>query len=138
MPELGEDMVISASATLAGAYSQVGDMNRFDYNVAAGNVTRTPVFMRATPYTTQGADEVTATLAGFFTMADTGQGILRTAAQTKTTAFLKVLWDGTNGFTQEFKVTSRRTGAAPDAMDEQSFDLSAADDAAIVGTGPLP
>lgn len=136
--ELGEDMVISASDLVAGTYSQVGDMNRFDYNVAAGNITRTPVFMRAVPYTTQGADEITATLAGFLNLTDAGQALLRAAARNKTHVFLKVLWDGANGFTQEFSVTSRRNGSAPDGITEQSFELAAQGDAALIGTGPLP
>ena len=94
------------------------------------------MFQRATAHSVPGAREVTLTLNGYLSKADTGQDMLRTAESGDTTVHVKILPDGTNGERQEYRVGSREWSAeAGGGLQAISFELGAAADPVVVGSG---
>lgn len=134
-PFLGEDFEAHVETTTPGTFELIGDMNNFSKNVSREQQTF-PVFGRATPYGIPGARESSYTLSGFLS-TDAGQERLRTLEQSDSVVKIKILWDGTNGFTQDCRVGTVSIDATPEGLQEISFELSAVADAVIVGTGPL-
>jgi hypothetical protein len=131
---LGSDMVINAATATetlgvwsAGTYSPVSDLNRVDYN-ANRPVTNIAVFMRSVQYSIPGVKEQTMTLSGFWSQGDTGQGILNTAEAADDVIAIEILRDGTNGYEIFGRVGSIRETAAPEGLQEISYDFSAVTD----------
>jgi hypothetical protein len=102
----------------------VSDMNRVDYN-ANRPVTNIAVFGRAVQYSIPGVKEQTLTISGFKSVGDTGQGILDTAETTDAVIAIQVLRDGTNGWQLFGRVGSIRESAAPEGLQEISYDINA-------------
>jgi hypothetical protein len=132
---LASATVIESATTGGGVYSPISDLN----SITRGSnrqIDTFPVFQRATAYSIPGAREVTLTLNGFLSKADTGQDMLRTAETGNTTVFIKVLPDGTNGQYQEFRVGSREWSAeAEGGLQAVSFECGAVGDPTTVGSG---
>lgn len=131
---LGSALAISAATSTlsggiytAGTYSPISDLNRIDYN-ANRPVTNIAVFGRSVQYSIPGVKEQTMTLSGFYSQDDTGQGILNTAEASDTVIAVKVLRDGTNGYEIFGRVGSIRETAAPEGLQEISYDFSAVTD----------
>lgn len=131
---LGADLTINAATATetggvwtAGTYSPVSDLNRVDYN-ANRPVTNIAVFMRSVQYSIPGVKEQTMTLSGFWSQADTGQGILNTAEAADDVIAIQILRDGTNGYEIFGRVGSIRETAAPEGLQEISYDFSAVTD----------
>jgi hypothetical protein len=133
--QISANAVISVSTTLAGTYSPISDLNSVSKN-SQRTISQIPVLQRAVAYGIPGAREVTMSLGGFLSVGDTGQDILRAAEDANTTVFIKVLPDGTNGWTQEMRVGSQGYAMAPDGLQEFTWELASVAAAAIVGTGP--
>jgi hypothetical protein len=134
--QLGSLAVISVSTTLGGTYSPVSDITQATMT-SNRPLTQTAVLQRATAYGSPGAREVTVSFTALLSVGDTGQGLLNAAEQAGTTVFLKVLPDGTNGFTIEVRVGSTTYDAAPEGYQGRNFECTAVAPGAIVGTGPL-
>jgi hypothetical protein len=129
---MGSEHIINAATTTgpvggiytAGTFSPVSDMNRVDYN-ANRPVTNIAVFGRAVQYSIPGVKEQTLTISGFKSVGDTGQGILDTAETTDAVIAIQVLRDGTNGWQLFGRVGSIRESAAPEGLQEISYDINA-------------
>ena len=107
---LASATVIESATTGGGTYSPISDIN----SISRGSnrqIDTFPVFQRATAHSVPGAREVTLTLNGYLSKADTGQDMLRTAESGDTTVHVKILPDGTNGERQEYRVGSREWSA---------------------------
>lgn len=131
---LGSALAISAATATetlgvwsAGTYSPISDLNRIDYN-ANRPVTNIAVFGRSVQYSIPGVKEQTMTLSGFYSVGDSGQGILNTAEAADDVIAVKVLRDGTNGYEIFGRVGSIRETAAPEGLQEISYDFSAVTD----------
>lgn len=140
MPVVTGDEVVLEVATNAAptVFLPVNDMNRFSRRTTR-STSRTRVFMRALAYVNRGAPEYATTISGFLNTDDPGQDALRDAMNTDVPVILKVMPDGTNGFTQAFYVGNQGADANPDptAMQEVSWELAEAAAPVIVGTGPI-
>lgn len=123
-----------AGVYTAGTYSKVNDLNRVSFNSNRPSTSQS-VFMRSVQYTTFGKREQTYSLSGFKSIGDTGQGILDTAAEDNSVIAIKILRDGTNGWTQFVRVGSNNETMAPEGLQEISYDLGAATAKTLVGTG---
>lgn len=129
---MGSELIINAATTTgpvagvytAGTYSPVSDMNRVDYN-ANRPTTNVAVFGRAVQYSIPGVREQTITISGFKSIGDTGQGILDTAEASDAVISLEVLRDGTTGWQVFGRVGSIRESAAPEGLQEISYDFNA-------------
>jgi len=137
-PFMGADFEIYVLDTSVSpdAYVPIDDMNNFQRSTSRDKQTF-PVFMRAIAHVIPGARGVTYTLSGFLDSDSDGQAILFAAEQADSTVSIKVLWDGTNGFTQDVKVGSTSQNTTPEGLQEASFELIADADPVIVGSGPL-
>jgi len=118
----------------AGTYSKVNDLNRVAFNSNRPSTSQS-VFMRSVQYTTFGKREQTYALSGFKSIGDTGQGILDTAAEDNSVIAIKILRDGTNGWSQFVRVGSNNESMAPEGLQEISYDLGAATAKTLIGTG---
>jgi len=131
---LGSAMTINVATTTfsggvytPGTYSPVSDLNRVDYN-SNRPTTNIAVFMRSVQYSIPGVKEQTMTLSGFYSLGDTGQGIINTAEATDAVISVKILRDGTAGYTILGRTGSIRETAAPEGLQEISFDFNAISD----------
>lgn len=134
--QVGADFELSVSTTLGGTYEPVSDINSFQ-KTSNRTISQFPVFQRATAHGVPAPREQTYSAGGYLSVGDSGQNMLRAAEDGNTTVFIKVLFDGANGFTQEVRVGSTSFQAAPDGLQETTFEFAAADDAAVVGSGPI-
>jgi hypothetical protein len=132
----GASLVISVATTFAGTYEPISDINAASRN-SNRDIAQFPVFMRATAYGIPGAREISYSFSGYLSVGDSGQNMLRTAEQNNTTVFVKVLFDGTNGFIQECRVATTSWEAAPEGLQETAYELSAVGTATVIGTGPI-
>lgn len=140
---LGAATVISAAPNAgteaspsAGTYAPVSDINTLTRN-STRNVTNYSVFGRSVAYSIPGSRDQSYSLGGYISVGDTGQGTLIAAELANTTAYIKIQFDGTNGFTQAVKVGSRTFSMTPDGLQAMTLQLSSAADPLILGTGPL-
>jgi hypothetical protein len=119
-----------------GTYVDLNDITTISKN-SQRNSSQQSVFMKTTQYNTFGRKTVTFSLNGLLSIGDSGQDVLRAAEDSNDVVFLKVLWDGTNGFSIPCRVGSHTGNADPDTRIQITYDLSAEDDATAVGTGPI-
>jgi hypothetical protein len=131
---MGTELAISAATSTvvssvytAGTYAPISDLNRIDYN-SNRPVTNVAVFGRSVQYVIPGIKEQTMTLAGFFSAGDTGQETLTTGEAANDVLAIEVLRDGTNGYEIFGRVGSIRETAAPEGLQEISYDFSAVTD----------
>jgi hypothetical protein len=115
---------LSVGVYTAGTYSPISDMNRMDYT-RNRPTTNIAVFMRSAQYSIPGIPEQTIAVSGFFSEADTGQEIVRTAESADDVFAFKFLRDGTNGWEVFGRCGSIREAAAPEGLQEWSFDFLA-------------
>lgn len=122
----------------AGTWAPIGLMNTSDVS-HTGNVAEFDVFDSDDPITLQGKPRRTLSLSGFLGDADTGQLALLTSSASKSTTWIKFLWDGSNGFIQACKINAYKGNAkAGNQPIDLSFDFMATKAAGtIVGAGPL-
>jgi hypothetical protein len=136
-PVLGEDFtVLVASIAVPGTFVAVGDINSYRRG-SSRDETRRAVFGRTLPYIIPGRRDQTMEFGGFLNLTDAGQQILRSAEANNTEVIVKVLFDGTNGFTQQGKVASFSHEASPEDLQPHSFVIAPSAAAVIEGTGPI-
>lgn len=136
-PVLGQDFTISVAALATPtAFSPVGDMNSYRRG-SSRDETRHSVFGRTLQYIIPGRRDQTMEIGGFLNLSDAGQILLRAAEAAKTDVIVKILFDGTNGFTQQCSVSSFTHEATPDDLESHGFTLVPSADAVIAGTGPI-
>lgn len=123
-----------AGVYTAGTYEKVNDLNRVDFNSNRPSTSQS-VFMRDVQHTTFGKAEQTYSLSGFKSIGDTGQGIIDVAGESNDVIAIKILRDGTNGWSQFVRVGSYRESGAPEGLQEISYDLGAASPKTLIGTG---
>ena len=140
---LGAAAIISAApnagteaAPSPGTFAPVSDLNTVGKN-STRNVQSFGVFNRAVGYSIPGTRDQSFSVGGYISVGDTGQGTLNAAEAANTTAYIKILFDGTNGFQQAIKVGTRTLSLTPDGLQGCTWELSSAADPTIVGTGPL-
>jgi len=98
-----------------------------------------PMFMRDTDYQTVGSREITYSMSGFLIPTDPGQVIIRSAEIADDEVSIKVLYDGTNGYTQTVRIGTRSgSRTAGTGLQTLTYEIAAVEAAVIVGTGPLP
>ena len=131
---LAEETILEVASTLVGTYSPISDINSAS-RPSSRQTSSYPVLMRATAHTIPGAREVSLTLNGYLSKGDTGQDMLRSAEAAGTTVFVRILPDGTNGETREYRVGSREWSTGAEGLQEVSFELSSAGDPTVVGAG---
>lgn len=137
MPPIdGKNVVLQVGATAIAAGTPVNGLTRFSRRRTQG-INRTAVFMRATPYVSQTQRAHTFTTTGLRINDDPGQVILRDAEAAKTSVWLTVMWDGTNGFKQEVLPTELSDDASPEALTDYGFSFEGVAEPSVVGTGPL-
>jgi len=123
------------AAPVEGVYVEVGNLTSIAKN-GSRNKTSQTVFNRATAYVTYDQSVVTYTLQGLKSVGDGGQDELDTLFGSNATGFLKILWDGANGFTVPIKVGTKTGNGTPADRTQASWELSGQDDETLVGTGP--
>ena len=135
-PVHGADFDVLVETTPgSGTYVAVNDMDNFDETTDAPS-SEFPVFGNV-KYQVAGVRAISFTVSGFRTMGDSGQGILLAAEKAGTSVKVKVLYDGTNGFTIDVFVKSRKGNAKAEGLQTLAYDFLATGTASTaVGTGP--
>lgn len=136
-PVIGEVLKVSVEDPLTpGTFFDVTNMNAFD-SQSSRAVRKERVFNKTQPLRSPSTvRDQSCTVGGLVSIADSGQGVLNAAELAGTTVKIKILVDGTNGFTVVAYVTSYKFGAKPDGSFESiSYDLEYAADPVAVGTG---
>ena len=123
------------AAPVEGVYVEVGNLTSIAKN-ASRNKTTQSVFNRSNAYVSYDQVVGTYTLQGLKSIGDAGQDDLDAAVDSNATMFLKILWDGTNGFTCPVKVGTKTGNGTPADRAQTSWELSAQDVETLVGTGP--
>lgn len=133
---VGANFRLLVCATLGGTYLPVSHIDTWN---RSGNsaIDSFPWFGGASEQI-PGPLEVTASLGGFKSVGDSGQDLIRTQAAANATIFFKVLNDGTNGYTEEYRIGARSEEVTPAGLQRVSWEAGAVGAPAIVGTGPLP
>lgn len=130
---LGSDAIIHIGVT-SSPTTPVGSLNQWENPRSRPETTR--AYYMEPKQTFVGESEDTLQLQGDYNQGDAGQAIIRTAYKNGTTVFVKVLPDGTNGFTQEFRVSQSPTrGPSPDDPPGCTFNFVAVDAPVDVGSG---
>lgn len=130
--------VLVADPSAPTVFVPVGLMNDWKFGNAE-NVAEFDVFDSDDPITFAGKPKRTISFTGYLGDADSGQAIILAASLGKTKPILKMLYDGTNGFTQEVRVNQYQGEAkAGNTPIDFSFDCIATKAVGtIVGLGPL-
>jgi hypothetical protein len=133
-PVHGADFVLEVETATPGTYVPVSDMDNFDDGSDATEQDF-PVFGNVT-YNVPGARTVTMTASGFRTLADAGQLVLLAAEKARTPVNIRVKYDGTNGYTVQVNVKTRKGNAKAEGLQTIAFDMTAAAASVAVGSGP--
>jgi hypothetical protein len=133
------NFALSVSDTLGGTYDVVSLINSWDadYNE---NVSEYDVFQLADPLEVNGRAKTTMSFGGYLAdSTDSGQARITSHEQAKDYVFVKVLWDGTNGFTCKARVQTKKTSAKAGAnLIEVTYTFIVLPSSiAIIGTGPV-
>jgi len=119
------------------AYVLVDGINQWDDQVNRERQSW-PMFGRSTDYQTVGSREITYSMGGFLILTDPGQVIIRNAEIADDEVSIKVLYDGTNGYTQDVRIGTRSGSRTPEGLQTLTYEVAAVAAAVIVGSGPLP
>lgn len=133
------NFALSVSDTLGGTYDVVSLINSWDatYNES---VSEFDVFQLADPIEVNGRAKVTMSFGGYLAdSTDAGQARITTHEQAKDYVFVKVLWDGVNGFTCKARVQTKKAMAKAGAslIEVQYTFIALQSSIAVVGTGPV-
>jgi hypothetical protein len=137
---LGEDFVLEIETATPGTFVPINGMDTWDSSDSQ-TIDTFPTFgATANPLAIPSPPDISYSASGFFDAADAGQTRARLLGQTRATGKIKVMYDGTNGYTQGVRIASRTHGAsAQGGPQTQTFEFAPDGTApVIVGTGPLP
>lgn len=122
----GKSAVVIVSTTGTFGATQVAGINNADVTLN-GEALDTTSFANNAGYrqrALQGLKEFTVSLSGDYDGGDTtGQNVIRSAWVNGTDLYVKVLPDGTNGWSGKVQVTSINTTPTVDGKAETSFEL---------------
>lgn len=136
-PINGADLLINVQTAVADTFVEVKDGRAWNGTLTSQSTT-VAVFNRATKYTAASSTEEIYTLGWLLNLVDPGQIRVRLQARAQNPEIFQFLFDGTNGFEQEFIITERGASADPDGnLMEFTATLSANDVPAVVGTGSM-
>src|SRR5574337_345054 len=143
-PVAGSSLQISVAANtpalsappIAGTYSPCNDLTTISKN-STRNSTNVAVFMKSTQYVSYSPRQSSYSLNGLLSVGDSGQDLLRAAEAAEDVVFLKVLYDGVNGFSVPCLVGSHTGNVTPEGRVEITYELGAVGSETIVGTGPI-
>lgn len=132
------DLFVADLAVSPLSYVPVDGVSQWDDQTARER-TAWPMLMRDTDYQTVGSREITYSMQGFKILADAGQIIIRTAEENDDSVSIKVLHDGTNGYTQDV-IIGTKTGSvvAGSGLQTMTLEIAAIAQAVIIGSGPGP
>jgi hypothetical protein len=134
-PQNGADLVLMVEdPATPGAYLPISDMDNFD-DGSDQTEGQFPVFGNIV-YVTPGPRLITLSMSGFRNGTDAGQTALRNAEKNRTEIRVKVLYDGTNGYTVLTRVKSRKGNAKPEGLQTIAFDFLASAPSVAVAGGP--
>lgn len=137
MPLQGEQFKVLIETATAGVYVVIEFMNSYSKG-SDSDETRYPVFNRATPLVIAADPGESFSIGGFYDPADAGQLRAILKSRDGTDINIRVLPDGTNGFTQLVKILRHRHEASADpGFQLISFECVAQAAAVIQGTGPI-
>lgn len=131
--------VLSVADTLAGTYDPVSLINSWDASFDE-NVSEYDVFQLADPLAVNGRANSTMSFGGYLAdSTDSGQAKILSHEVAKDFLFVKVLWDGVNGFTCKARVNTKRTSNRAGAnLAEVTYTFTVVPSSiTIVGTGPI-
>jgi hypothetical protein len=131
---LGSEAVITVSTTSGGTFSTISDLDSYDYDVSR-SVAERARFQNPTALQIRGSAKRKLTLSGMNSVGDTGQALLKAAAESGAVLFVKVLPDGTNGAIFESEVASVKYSGKPEDAADISFELTVSVTPTDVGTG---
>ncbi len=131
----GTNIILKVETAVADTFITVGGMDKFNYNTQRTS-TKRPLFGAAAHVTT-GARERSFTVSGLVDITDAGQARLRAMELANTPVKIQILWDGTNGFTEEVKATNFTVDGSADGEVEGGFNFDSNAAAVIAGTGPI-
>lgn len=120
----GKNTVVSVSTTSGGTYTVVAETNEVSRSFTAGNEDIT-VFGNSWTARKQQLKDATYSLSGFTNQTDTlGQTVILNSFINGTDLFIKVLFDGTNGYIQKVVVDSIEDSGDPSTPIGRSIELS--------------
>lgn len=122
-----------------GTYSPVDGITQIS---RSGNRDKTSIgiFGRANKVVNYGSLDLTYTLTGVLSVADTGQGIVEAAKADNSVISLKITFDGdtvTDGFTALVRVGGGGGDMQPDGNPGVSWEMGTIADPVIAGAGPI-
>ena len=121
---------VSTTAGGAGVYTDVAEMNEAEITVGADSIDTSVFGTSAWEQTIQGRKDINITASGFLVPGDTnGQVAIRTAQLNDTELWAHWLWDGTNGWKAQYRVTSFSCRAGAGSTDVVTVSI------ALQGTG---
>jgi hypothetical protein len=132
----GALLTIQIETATPGVYVALNGVDR--YSRRSGRASRKQsVFGQSNQVSSTGVLAESVTLAGIADVAD--PGLLRAVAMKAgdLQASIKILFDGTNGYTQPCKVSALDTDGDPDDFVTFSITFETMAAAVVVGTGPV-
>lgn len=130
---LGEDAVIHVGITSSPATPVYG-INSYTAPRSRPETVRKYFMMAAQTFVGESEDSIQ--LQGDYNQADAGQDIIRAAYISGDEIWVKILPDGTNGFTQKVRVSQAELrGPSPDDPPGTTFQLVGTEAPADVGLG---
>jgi hypothetical protein len=140
----GEDWIFQAATNTGteaapddtgATYAPISGKTTFNWQ-AQRQSTDYGAFGRATAIRRFGNRVVSLTLSGELSGGDSGEQIIIDAEEANEIFFLKVLVDGTNGTKGPIRAGTRGGNVTNETVAQSSYDLGAAGNAVLVGTGP--
>lgn len=110
------------SSTNDSAYSTVNDLNSASMSISGNNIDVTD-FESSYIDRIQGVKDCTWSISGFYNDGDTGQDNIRDALLNNTAIYIRIKYNGTNGFKQQVRVSSFEQSMSPDGTVEVSYEL---------------
>jgi hypothetical protein len=132
------DLFVADLAVSPITYVAVDGVSQWDDSTARER-TAWPMLMRDTDYQTVGSREITYSMQGFKILTDPGQVIIRAAEEADDAVNIKVLHDGTNGYTQDVIIgTKSGSVVAGSGLQTMTLEIAAIAQHVLVGSGPGP
>jgi predicted secreted protein len=132
MPALAGKGILVRVSTDDVSYNTVAGLNDASASIDGDNQDIT-AFTDTYISRLQGLKDVSYSLSGYFDSADTtGQLAIRSSLVGNTTLYIRFLYNGTNGYKQQVKVSSFEVSASVDGISEVSIELEGTDVITIV------
>lgn len=127
----GKEVELDVSDDGGSSWSTVEEMNDWSFDVAGDNID-VSVFETDWVKRIQGLRDGTWDLSGFLVAGATGQNKVLNALLNDTQLKIRVLYNGTNGFSQDVKVATFSLSASADSSQDLSISLEGDGAVAII------